>query len=207
MRYRVTNGLIDYLKSIYDKVVYASVDEAYEEYEDTCQLEGVDEVSKYPALVSLHRTSCTPKSSSLTRSELRNGRYVAVNRQVGTENYVASIEWDIGYDVTVLSSKQINTDTLVDELVMYIAARGTFTYDTGCPSPLDPSTTLLESVVVRLVPGGLGEIYENEDTTENGTIYRTTFQIELTARTYKFEVGKKLNSFGSGVTADFAPTS
>ena len=191
MRYRVTNGLVEYFKAIYDRVVYAGIDDAYEEYEERFRddVEGT-EVSKFPALIALHRTSCTPYPSRLQWGELRNGRFEFRNIKTGMKNYVVGMEWDLEYDVTVLSSTQMHTDTLVDELLMYMAANSTMIYDSGVS--LGGTESIHIASTVQYSPGGLGEIFEAEDSEESGTVYRTTFSIKVTAYSYKAEMDKKL---------------
>jgi hypothetical protein len=208
VRYRVTNGLIEYFKAIYDKVVYAGIDDAYEEYEERFRddVEGT-EVSKFPALIALHRTSCTPYPSRLQWGELRNGRFEFRNIKTGMKNYVVGMEWDLEYDVTVLSSTQMHTDTLVDELLMYMAANSTMIYDSGVS--LGGTESIQVASTVLYSPGGLGEIFEAEDSEESGTVYRTTFSIKVTAYSYKAEMDKKLNAVCSEVSLEItsSPTS
>ena len=208
MRYRVTNGLINYFKGVYERVVYAGIDDAYEEYEERFMDDEVGtEVSKFPALIAIHRTSCTPYPSRITWSEFRNGRLEVRNMKVGTKNYIVGVEWDLEYDVTVLSSTQMHTDTLVDELLMYMAANSTMVYDSGVE--LGDGVPLNVACTVMYSPGGLGEIFEAEDSEESGTVYRTTFSVKVTAYSYKYENDKKLNARGDEVSVEItsSPTS
>lgn len=199
MRYKVTDGVIDYFKTLLDHVIYVyDVEEAFKKFEQMKEMlpTKMGEGKVYPVLCCISRKEFDVDIAGPKMGYVR-GRYGFDDkvknefRTLGTMNFVAR------YDVTILGYNNFTVDTVVDEL--YIKLRepeGTnkYTYNSGAPNPEDPTKELKVESHIILDHDGYGELSEAVDSDESGRIFRTTFSISTEGSIWYYKESKKVLS-------------
>lgn len=186
MRYRLTDGLVNYFKAMFDNVVYVQdVDQGFSEFEKLSVAKG-PEFTKSPALVVISRTSSRIADSFAKPSEFKRGRLVQKPEASGdgyTIKYTTALDCELSFDITILAYDNYVMDTLVDEVIFRILERPTYQYQSGVASTVDGTSEMINECNIRYEGSELGTLEETVSV-ENGRVYRTTFPVTIEGEIY-----------------------
>lgn len=187
MRYKAKLGLVNHIKTMFENVVYVNnVDDAFARFEEMMAEPEVKEDSIKSTLVAINTTKMDPGVLKLSPYEKTRGRFQ--HQTSDTLKGIATLEYDMGFDITILTTDSYINDTLVEELLFRLSYQPDYEYGSGLVHPAsleDEEFEFMLKGTIRMDNGLLGEFQEAVTTEDNGRIYRTTFSITVSAHSLK----------------------